>query len=182
MLGLLADYDSAVATLDEGERRDTGDAALPALDAALARLGDDDEAAPLLRGFAARRLHDRGAWTDDAVATRLAANLSPGVPLPASAGWIEGFLGSAAHVLLHDPRLLGLVDEWLAGLDDDALVEALPLLRRATGGFGPHERQALLATIAGTREGRAALVGVDASVGAFAEGEALLELILGLGS
>lgn len=170
----------ALGTLDPAIRVYRDDARGPDWTAALDRMADDDEAAPLVAGWATRRLHDRGAWSDETVAARLASTLSPGVPLPRAAAWLEGFLGEAAHVLLHDERLLRVVDDWLASLPEEALLEALPLLRRATASFEATERKRLLRTIAG--EHRSA-VAVDVPTGspAFAAGVALLDLILGLG-
>jgi hypothetical protein len=102
------------------------------------------------------------------------------VPLADSAAWLEGFLGDAAQLLLHSEALLAVVDGWLLGLDEEALLEALPLLRRATAGFGGHERARLLAMVQG-RGPRAVAAEVPTELGAFHAGEALLDVILGLG-
>lgn len=168
----LATLDAALAVYRDGARLDGWGRALGAL-------ADDDAVAPLVSGFAARRLHDRGRWTSAHVAARLASRLSPGVALPDAAAWLEGFLGDAAHVLIHDDTLLGIVDGWLLGLDEAALLEALPLLRRATSSFGPSERRRLLRTIAGEAR-RAVVAEAPSSRGAFDEGAALLATILGL--
>jgi hypothetical protein len=52
-----------------------------------------------------------------------------GAPADA-AGWIEGFLAGGGALLLHDARLLGLLDDWLVGVPGDTLVDLLPVLRR----------------------------------------------------
>ena len=147
---------------------------------ALARVADDPDAAALVAGWATRRVHDSGAWSDEQVAARLSSTLSPGVPLPRAAAWLEGFLGEAAHILLHDAKLLGLVDAWLLALPEEGLLEALPLLRRATASFGVSERQRLLKMVAGALRGTRAAE-VPTSSAAFEGGVALLDRILGLG-
>ncbi len=143
-------------------------------------MADDREAAALVAGFAARRLDDHGTWSGETLAARLASSLSPGVPQAGAAAWLEGFLGDAAHILVHDDVLLPLVDDWLYNLDETALMEALPLLRRATTSFGLSERQRLLRTVAGELR-RAVVTDVPESSAAFEAGAPLLDLILGLG-
>ena len=45
-------------------------------------------------------------------------------------------------LLVHDERLLRLVDGWLTGIGPDAFVEALPLLRRTFSEYpAPQRRQ-----------------------------------------
>ena len=67
----------------------------------------------------------------------------PAAPAPAAAGWAEGFLAGSGLLLVHDDKLLALVDGWLAGLSADAFAAVLPALRRTFGGFAPPERRAI---------------------------------------
>lgn len=167
----MASFDRAVHRFQDGAR-------LPEWHQALERVATDTESTPVLAGFATRRLRDEGVWDDDEVARHLAMSLSPGFPLARAAGWLEGFLGDAAVVLLHDPRLLGLVDTWLLSLDQESLLEALPLFRRATSGFTDFDRQRLLGLVSGARAG-ASSERVTTTV-AFQAGQALLDTVLGL--
>ena len=50
---------------------------------------------------------------------------------------------AADLLLVHDERLLALVDTWLAAIPDDAFLEALPLLRRTFGTFASPERRSI---------------------------------------
>ncbi len=70
--------------------------------------------------------------------------LSPGT-LPAdAAAWIEGFVGGGGGMLLvHDERLLGLVDAWLTGVPAEAFTDVLPLLRRTFSAYEPGVRRTL---------------------------------------
>ncbi|MBZ4323904.1 DUF5682 family protein, partial [Streptomyces huiliensis] len=73
--------------------------------------------------------------------------LSPAVAPADAAAWIEGFTGGTEPggglLLLHDERLLGLIDTWLTGAPADAFTDVLPLLRRTFSGCEPALRRAL---------------------------------------
>ncbi len=147
--------------------------------AALARAAEDEEGTPRIQGFGSRRLKDVGHWSEGRVERMLASILSPGVALTRAAGWLEGFLGDAGQILLHDPKLFRLVDQWLVSLDEDGLMEALPLMRRASSKFTPGERRQLLEHVQGLRQ-RADADVLDVDLQAFRRGEALLDTILGI--
>ena len=54
---------------------------------------------------------------------------------------MEGFLAGGGMLLVHDERLLRLVDAWLAAIPADAFVSVLPLLRRTFSAFAAPERR-----------------------------------------
>ncbi|MGH3201478.1 MAG: DUF5682 family protein [Streptosporangiaceae bacterium] len=98
---------------------------------------------PLVSGRLTRLLLDAERLTTDDAAIRMSRELSAGVPAAAAAGWTEGFLAGSGLLLLHDDKLLGLADGWLAGLSADAFAAVLPALRRTFGEFAPPERRAI---------------------------------------
>ena len=59
-----------------------------------------------------------------------------------AAAWIEGFLIGGGLLLVHDPKLLALIDQWLSAIAPDTFTEVLPLLRRGFGAFPSPERRA----------------------------------------
>jgi hypothetical protein len=121
---------------------------------ALRRVAEDDRATAMPRGGALRRLHDRGLLAPEALARHVSRALSRGVP-PAEAGaWIEGFLGGAGQVLLHDDVLFGGLDGWLQSLEDDTFTTVLPMLRRGFGTLERGERRRLLETVRQGGRGR----------------------------
>ncbi|MFF2656903.1 DUF5682 family protein [Kitasatospora sp. NPDC058032] len=84
----------------------------------------------LLRGRAVRLLLDDGRLDSAEAGRRLGLVLSAANSPADAAGWIEGFLTGGGALLLHDPRLLGLLDGWLTGVPAEVFTDVLPLLRR----------------------------------------------------
>jgi hypothetical protein len=98
---------------------------------------------PLISGRLTRLLLDAGRITAGDAGARMSRELSAAAPAPAAAGWAEGFLAGSGLLLVHDDKLLGLADGWLAGLTEDGFAAVLPALRRTFGGFEPPERRAI---------------------------------------
>ncbi|MEV4434680.1 DUF5682 family protein [Streptomyces sp. NPDC049585] len=114
--------------------------------AVLATLAGRDGLPGGIRGRAARLLLDDGRLDEERAARLMGLALSPGTDPAEAAAWIEGFVGTGASggmLLLHDQRLLGLVDTWLTGVAPDAFPAVLPLLRRTFAAFDPGIRRAL---------------------------------------
>ncbi|MFI5683576.1 DUF5682 family protein [Streptomyces sp. NPDC051636] len=98
----------------------------------------------VVRGRAARILLDDGELGQDAAARLMGLALSPGTPPADAAAWIEGFVGGGGGMLLvHDERLLGLVDAWLTGVPAAAFTDVLPLLRRTFSAYEAGVRRTL---------------------------------------
>ncbi|KQX59644.1 hypothetical protein ASE09_01920 [Streptomyces sp. Root66D1] len=112
----------------------------------LRRLADRDRIPGVLRGRAARLLLDEGRLAEDEAALLMSRALSPGTPPPDAAAWIDGFVGGASGgglLLVHDERLLGLLDDWLTGVPAEAFTDVLPLLRRTFSAYEPGVRRTL---------------------------------------
>ncbi|MEU5435300.1 DUF5682 family protein [Streptomyces sp. NPDC020719] len=114
--------------------------------AVLAKLAGRDSVPGEIRGRAVRLLLDDGRL-DAAEAERyMGLALSTGTPPGDAAAWIEGFVGGASGggmLLVHDERLLALVDTWLTGVPADAFTDVLPLLRRTFSAYEPGVRRTL---------------------------------------
>ncbi|WP_106970264.1 DUF5682 family protein [Kitasatospora phosalacinea] len=84
----------------------------------------------LLRGRAVRLLLDDGRLDTEEAGRRLGLVLSTASDPADAGGWVEGFVSGGGALLLHDPALLGLLDDWLCGVSPDAFTDLLPVLRR----------------------------------------------------
>ncbi|MGY0018148.1 DUF5682 family protein [Streptomyces sp. YJ-C3] len=130
---------SAVALLERAELGERWRAVLRTLAAR-------DSVAGEIRGRCARILLDEGALDDDGAARLMGLALSPGTPPGEAAAWIEGFVGGGSGgglLLVHDERLLALVDAWLTGVSGDAFTDVLPLLRRTFSAYESGVRRTL---------------------------------------
>ncbi|MGW4540278.1 DUF5682 family protein [Streptomyces chartreusis] len=105
-----------------------------------------DSVPGVVRGRAVRLLLDDGELGQDEAARAMGLALSPGTPPGDAAAWIEGFVGGGSGggmLLVHDERLLGLVDAWLTGVSAEAFTDVLPLLRRTFSAYEPGVRRTL---------------------------------------
>ncbi|MEU3461513.1 DUF5682 family protein [Streptomyces sp. NPDC006733] len=129
-------------------------------------VAERDGAIPgLLRGSAARLLMDDGRLDEEAAARLMALALSPGTPSAEAAAWLEGFLAGSGMLLVHDERLLALVDGWLAAVPAAAFEDVLPLLRRTFGAFESGVRRTVGELVARGAAGRPGVSAGDAVPG-----------------
>ncbi|MEU3818428.1 DUF5682 family protein [Streptomyces sp. NPDC030392] len=145
------DTDAAPATTATGAAGVGTDEITARWTAVLERLARRDTIPGVLRGRAARLLLDDGRLPEDEAARLMGLALSPGTPPADAAAWIEGFVGaggpggdgSGGMLLVHDERLLALVDAWLTAVPDEAFTDVLPLLRRTFSAYEPGVRRTL---------------------------------------
>ncbi|WP_336161951.1 DUF5682 family protein [Amycolatopsis sp. VC5-11] len=137
-----------------------GDAARDRWFTALARLATRDALPPLLAGRIVRLLHDADLLDGAEVELRLSRMLTPGIVPTDGAAYVEGFFSGGALLLVHDERMLRVVDTWLTSIPPEVFTEVLPLLRRTFGAFASPEKRAIgerAATLSGTRRVEPAL-------------------------
>jgi len=156
MTRICAGLPAAMASLDEAAERAMRDR-VDAVHSATGLLADGESrerwldtlarllprCPPLISGRLTRLLLDAGRLAMDEASSRMSRELSAAAPAAAAAGWAEGFLAGSGLLLVHDDKLLGLADGWLAGLSEDSFAAVLPALRRTFGGFAPPERRAI---------------------------------------
>ncbi|GAB2861295.1 hypothetical protein GCM10027074_30570 [Streptomyces deserti] len=114
--------------------------------AVLRVLSGRDSVPGVIRGRVVRLLLDDGQLAQDEAARLMGLVLSPGTAPADAAAWIEGFVGGGSGggmLLVHDERLLGLVDAWLTGVPAEAFTDVLPLLRRTFSAYEPGVRRTL---------------------------------------
>ncbi|MFF8598557.1 DUF5682 family protein [Streptomyces sp. NPDC015232] len=159
--------------------------------AVLRKLAGRDRVPGVLRGRAARILLDEGRLAVEEAARLMGLALSRATAPAEAAAWIEGFVGGASGgglLLVHDERLLGLVDDWLGGVSAEAFTDVLPLLRRTFAGYEPGVRRTLGELVARGPAGRGGATAAAVAVPGFGPAPderradavlPLLQLILG---
>ncbi|MEU5186105.1 DUF5682 family protein [Streptomyces klenkii] len=150
MRGLVDEVHQAVALLAPepapGEDEAAGTGLRHRWAAVLGVLAERDGLAGGIRGRAVRLLLDDGLLPGGHAARLMGLALSAGTEPAEAAAWIEGFLGSGGPggmLLVHDERLLALVDDWLTGVPAGAFAGVLPLLRRTFSSFDQGTRRAV---------------------------------------
>lgn len=108
---------------------------------ALSAVAGSDRIHGSVAGRATRLLLDAGLVERDEAAARLSRRLSIATPAPDAAAWLDGFLSGDAVLLIHDRRLLEIVDDWVAGVEENMFDDVLPLLRRTFSAFSRPERR-----------------------------------------
>ncbi|GAA2366669.1 DUF5682 family protein [Streptomyces cuspidosporus] len=129
-----------------GDASGRGDGLRGRWGAVLRSLAGADGVSGLIRGRAARLLLDDGRLAEGEAARLMGLVLSPGTAPAEAASWIEGFVGGGAGggmLLVHDERLLGLLDRWLTGVPAEAFTDVLPLLRRTFAAYDAGVRRTL---------------------------------------
>ncbi|MFJ8540864.1 DUF5682 family protein [Streptomyces sp. NPDC093586] len=145
----------------------------PRWQAVLRALSTRDTVAGVVRGRAVRLLLDDGVLAADETARLMALVLSPGTPPADAAAWIEGFVGGGSGggmLLVHDERLLALVDAWLTGVPADAFTDVLPLLRRTFSAYEPGVRRTLGELVRRGPQGRGAVTTAGPAAPGFGTG------------
>lgn len=136
MMTAVSRVDAALRLIDDESLRDEWLSTLE-------RLSQRDRLPGRLAGRLTRLLLDAGRLETPEVRRRMGLVLTVGVPPAQAAAWVEGFLADGGLLLVHDERLLRLVDEWLAGIPADHFIEVLPLLRRTFATFSGPERRSI---------------------------------------
>ncbi|MGW1322184.1 DUF5682 family protein [Streptomyces antibioticus] len=140
--------------------------------AVLRLLAGRDRVPGLIRGRAVRLSLDDGDLDPVEAARLMGLALSPGTPPGDAAAWIEGFVGGAGGglLLVHDERLLALVDGWLTGVPAEAFTDVLPLLRRTFSAYEEGVRRTLGELVRRGPGERAGAIGAGPGALGFADG------------
>ena len=97
-----------------------------------------------LKGLSLRMLFDKGIINVHDTTTQLRYALSSGNEPKAVASWIEGFLFGSGLLLIHNPSLWQMIDEWVNDLAWSDFEVVLPLLRRTFAQFPVPERSKMM--------------------------------------
>ncbi|MCH2085219.1 MAG: DUF5682 family protein [Saprospiraceae bacterium] len=111
---------------------------------ALDQVAMHPNANPLLQGVCLRLLFEKRIIDLTKTADEMAFALSNADFVLGIALWLEGFLYGSGMMLLHNPELWQLLDDWVRVLDEDLFKEVLPVMRRTFSSFTIPEREKLM--------------------------------------
>ena len=99
----------------------------------------------VLRGGTVRILFDKEHFNINDTVTHMRYALSRANDSTDAAQWLEGFLYGSGLLLIHQPSLWNILDEWINELSMEPIFkELLPLLRRTFSDFSGPERQKMM--------------------------------------
>ncbi|MBD2095565.1 hypothetical protein H6F90_10390 [Trichocoleus sp. FACHB-591] len=124
--------------------------------AVLTQLADQRGLHGLLAGRCCRLLLESGAFSAEETAQRLGLALSSTNEPAQSAAWVEGLLQGSGLLLLHNPTLWQVLDEWISTLSTEHFTTVLPLLRRTFSTFSAPERRQMGEQVRQGRSGSSA--------------------------
>ncbi|MEL6866258.1 MAG: DUF5682 family protein [Bacteroidota bacterium] len=98
----------------------------------------------ILKGVGTHILFDKKIISIDQTVTYMRYALSRGQEATEAAYWIEGFLYGSGLLLIHNPPLWNIIDEWIDDLPFPIFKDLLPLLRRTFSEFSEPEKQKMM--------------------------------------
>ncbi len=101
----------------------------------LAECADRRNVPGTIAGRLVRLLLDGARLDREEAATRLSRVLSQATQPDQQAAWVDGFLSGNPLLLIHDRRVLEILDEWVGGIGDEVFTDVLPSLRRTFGAW-----------------------------------------------
>jgi hypothetical protein len=111
---------------------------------AIHRISKTPNVSGLLRGGATRMLFEKEFIDIGDLVTQMRYALSPANDALEAASWIEGFLDGSGLLLIYQPALWNVLDEWVDDLSEDNFKQLLPILRRTFSSFSGPERQKMM--------------------------------------
>ena len=141
---------------------------------ALLTIQQNDQTNPMLQGATTRILFDKEILDIETVGNWLHYTLSAGQSREHAAAALEGFCYGSGLLLIHNPRLWQIIDDWVRNIPMDIFMELLPLLRRTFSVFSDSERRKMMELAKG---GSAKVVIEKTDEGQLDEGRA--ELVMG---
>ncbi|GAB5554395.1 MAG: DUF5682 family protein [Saprospiraceae bacterium] len=99
---------------------------------------------PLLQGISCRILFDSNHFSVPKTALQMDLALSATVEPSVKAMWLEGFLNGSALLIIYQPALWNILNQYIKNLPQEQLYESLPILRRTFAAFSSGERQQLM--------------------------------------
>ncbi|MEL7118229.1 MAG: DUF5682 family protein [Bacteroidota bacterium] len=110
----------------------------------LSYLAENNEVSPIISGLSLRSIFDQRIIVLEDVFKRFKDQQVAYQESVEYAQWLEGFLSGSGLVLLNNPDLWNIIDNWIKSLNEEAFTQMLPILRRTFSQFSPYERKRML--------------------------------------
>ena len=110
----------------------------------LEKVSQQTQANGIIKGAATRILYDRKHLSQEESGKRMSLALSRGNEAIDAAYWIAGFLHGSGLILIHDPSLWNVIDQWVEDVPQVVFKDILPVLRRTFSRFPRSEREQML--------------------------------------
>ena len=108
---------------------------------ALQSLSNNRGSHGLIQGRSARMLLEHHTLKKEDAGNLLSQALSPGNAPAEAAAWIDGFLRGSGLLLIHNPDLWKMIDNWILSISAEYFQNVLPVLRRTFSSFTVPERK-----------------------------------------
>lgn len=133
---------AALRTLNDSARMDEWYAVLR-------RMMDQPTIHGLIRGRACRICFDGGTINTEDTVIQMRLAVSTAEEPAHVAAWLQGFLQESGAILLVNPALLRIINDWVMSLNPEQFPALLPLIRRIFSTFNTYERKQIGQTIKG---------------------------------
>ncbi len=110
----------------------------------LEKISENKSINGILQGAASRILYDKKIIDTQETGQRMSRALSKGNNHLEAAYWISGFLHGSGLILIHDPSLWNVIDQWMKNVPYDIFRDILPVLRRTFSRFPDPEKEQML--------------------------------------
>ncbi len=137
MFGLISQTDYQISVIDNDDFKKEW---LEALE----KVAQQPTVNGLIKGAASRIMYDKKHISQEATRQRMSLSLSKGNEHLEAAYWISGFLHGSGLILIHDPSLWNVLDQWVEHIPYDDFRDILPVLRRTFSRFPNAEREQML--------------------------------------
>jgi hypothetical protein len=109
----------------------------------LHQISTGSNTSPVIAGYSTRLLADYKLFNSEQLVQAFYSAMSAAVSAGTAAAWLEGFLKGSGTLLLIDPDLWRVVNDWVHQLPEEMFIQVLPLLRRTFASFTASERRKL---------------------------------------
>ena len=107
----------------------------------LSQLSEMENINGVISGYSCRLLFDNQILEMEVLETKISFALSVTSDIGNASNWLEGFLKGSGLLLIHNEKLLNLIDNWVLSLTEENFLSILPIVRRNFSDFSNAEKR-----------------------------------------